>query len=199
MAEEPEPGIRVIDRRRWAHGEAADGSAAADAPGKPAYVQELEARAAAAEAELRATVARYREANAEFDQARIRLRREVAKEVERGVREFLAGLLDVLDNLDRAVGACRANAPGTPLLQGVEMVQAQFLAALEARGVRPMRALGCAFDPAAHEAAATVPAAGPAHDGIVTGIIRQGYTIGDDVLRPAVVAVAAWKDEGAPS
>lgn len=199
MAEEPEPGIRVIDRRRWAHGEAADGTAPADAPGKPAYVQELEARASAAEAELRATVARYREANAEFDQARIRLRREVAKEVERGVREFLAGLLDVLDNLDRAIDAGRANAPGTPLLQGVEMVQAQFLAAIEARGVRPMRPLGCAFDPAAHEAAATVPAAGPAQDGVVAGIIRQGYTIGDEVLRPAIVAVAAWKDEGAPS
>lgn len=200
----PEGDIRIVDKRWWAKESAGDGDAVADGQAgdrsdKPAYVQELEQRLAAKDEELRATIARYREANAEFEQARARLRRDVAKEVERGKRAVLADLLDVLDNLDRALDAARsASSPG-PLLQGVELVRAQFLAKLEALGVRPVEALHHTFDPTRHEAATTVPVADPAQDGMVVGIIRQGYAIGDDILRPAVVAVARFTSEGAAS
>jgi len=81
---------------------------------------------AAKDEELRATLARYREANAEFEQARARMRRDVAKEVERGARAVLADLLDVVDNLDRAIEAARAAGSDSALLQGVDMVRAQF-------------------------------------------------------------------------
>jgi len=198
MTDEPGPVIQVVDRRWWARGDTGDGGAAPPFE-KPTYVQELEARTAAKDEELRETLTRYRAANAEFEQARVRMRRDVAKEVERGTRAVLVDLLDVVDNFDRAIETGRTSAAGTPLLQGVEMVRAQFLAALDARGVRPMDVLDRRFDPAAHEAATTVPATGPAQDGRVVGVIRQGYTIGDEVLRPAVVAVAAWTDVGAPS
>jgi len=198
MADEPQNGIHVVDRRWWARGETAAGEA--DAPfEKPSYVQELEARVAAKDEELRATLARYREANAEFEQARARLRRDVAKEVERGSRAVLADLLDVVDNLDRAIESGRAASPGSALLQGVELVRAQFLAKLEGHGVRPLDAAGQTFDPSRHEAATTVPVHDPAQDGVVVGVIRQGYTIRDEVLRPAVVAVAAFQSEGVPS
>jgi len=141
MADEPQNGIHVVDRRWWARGEPAAGEA--DAPfEKPSYVQELEARVAAKDEELRATIARYREASAEFDQARARLRRDVAKEVERGARAVLADLLDVVDNLDRAIESGRTASPGSALVQGVELVRAQFLAKLEGHGVRPLEAAG---------------------------------------------------------
>jgi len=55
------------------------------------------------------------------------------------------------------------------------------------------------FDPTRHEAATMVPVTDPAQDGIVVGVIRQGYAIGEDVLRPAVVAVAQLTPTGAPS
>ena len=198
MADEPQNGIHVVDRRWWARGEPAAGEA--DAPfEKPSYVQELEARVAAKDEELRATLARYREASAEFDQARARLRRDVAKEVERGSRAVLADLLDVVDNLDRAIESGRTASPGSALVQGVELVRAQFLAKLEGHGVRPLDASGQRFDPSRHEAATTVPVHDPAQDGVVVGVIRQGYTIRDEVLRPAVVAVAAFQSEGVPS
>ncbi len=160
------------------------------------YVQELEQRLAAKDEELRATLTRYREANAEFEQARARMRRDVAKEVERGAKAILADLLDVVDNLDRAIDAARAGGRLPALLQGVEMVRAQFLAKLDGHGVRPIDAAGRPFDPACHEAATTVPVTDPAQDGIVVGVIRQGYAIGDEVLRPAVVAVAAFDERG---
>jgi molecular chaperone GrpE len=198
MADDTGPQIQVVDRRWWARGDA-DTGGAAEPFDKPTYVQELDARMAAKDEELRATLTRYREANAEFEQARVRMRRDVAKEVERGTRAVLADLLDVVDNLDRAIETGRTGAAGTPLLQGVEMVRAQFLAALEARAVRPMDVLDRRFDPAAHEAATIVPATSQAQDGLVVGVIRQGYTIGDEVLRPAVVAVATWTEVGALS
>jgi len=196
----PDGDIRIVDKRWWANRTTDDGSAQADERSdKPAYVQELEQRLEAKDEELRATIARYREANAEFEQARVRFRRDVAKEVERGKRAILADLLEVVDNLDRALSAARAASFDGPLMQGVDMVRAQFLGKLAAVGVRPVEAVGQPFDPARHEAATTVPVTDPAQDGIVVGVIRQGYAIGEDVLRPAVVAVARLTPEGAPS
>jgi len=198
MADEQQRDIQVVDRRWWARGESA-ADAAGEAFEKPTYVQELEARMAAKDEELRATLARYREANAEFEQARARLRREVANEVQRGTRAVLADLLDVLDNLDRAIEAGRAAASDPALLQGVELVRTQFLAKLDGHGVRVVEAAGRPFDPSCHEAAATVPVTDPSQDGLVVGVIRPGYAIRDDVLRPAVVAVASFANEGVPS
>ena len=199
MADEPQCGIQVVDRRWWARGETAAGSVADEPFEKPSYVQELEARVAAKDEELRATLTRYREATAEFEQSRVRMRRDVAKEVERGTKAVLADLLDVADNLDRAIEAARAAGSDATLLQGVEMVRAQFLAKLDGHGVRPLDAAGRPFDPSLHEAATRVPVSDPAQDGVVVGIIRQGYVIRDEVLRPAVVAVAAFENEGVPT
>ena len=195
MTDQQQTDIHVVDRRWWARGETAAGAAADESFDKPTYVQEIEARLAAKDEELRATLARYRDANAEFEQARARMRRDVAREVERGTRAVLADLLDIVDNLDRAIEAARAAGSDPALLQGVELVRAQFLAKLDGHGVRPLDAVGRAFDPARHEAAATVPVADASQDGLVVGVIRQGYTIRDEVLRPAVVAVAAFGEQ----
>jgi molecular chaperone GrpE len=70
------------------------------------------------------------------------------------------------------------------------MVRRQFLSKLEGLGVKPIESGDARFDPMLHEAVSTVPASSPDQDGMVVGIIRQGYRIGDDVLRPAAVAVA---------
>ncbi|MFO7695493.1 MAG: nucleotide exchange factor GrpE [Vicinamibacterales bacterium] len=199
MADEPQTDINVVDRRWWARKETGPGGGADESLEKPTYVQELEARVAAKDEELRATLTRYREANAEFEQSRARLRREVAKEVERGTRAVLADLVDVVDNLDRAIAAARGAGSDPALLQGVELVRAQFLATLDGHGVRPLDAAGRRFDPSCHEAATTVPVTDPSQDGIVVGVIRQGYTIRDEVLRPAVVAVASLANQGVAS
>jgi len=199
MTDEPQTDIHVVDRRWWARKDSASSGAADESLDKPTYVQELEARVAAKDEELRVTLTRYREANAEFEQARARMRRDVAKEVERGAKAMLADLLDVVDNLDRAIAAVRGAGSDPALLQGVELVRAQFLAKLDGHGVRPLDAAGRRFDPSCHEAATTVPVTDPAQDGIVVGVIRQGYAIRDEVLRPAVVAVASCANQGVAS
>lgn len=190
-------GIRVVDRRWWARA-AADGAGGDDAVSdKPTYVQELEQRLAAKDEELRSTIARYREAAVEFDDTRARMRRDVAKEIERGRRLILADLLDIVDNLDRAVDAARAVPGASAVSEGVDLVRAQLLGKLQAHGVTRVASLHQVFDPTRHEAAASVPVAEAAQDGVVVGVIREGYLIGEDVLRPAMVAVGQFTHEGA--
>ena len=181
------PAVRVIDRRWWAQG--GDGGDAEAPSLKPTYVEELERRLAEKDAELQATIAKYRAAAAEFDDARARLRKEVAKDVERGRRAMLAELLEVVDNFDRAIDAAHEAGAGGALLQGVELVHQQFLATLEGFGVTRVAALGRPFDPARHEAVTTVPVTDPAKDHTVVGIVKHGYAAGGEVLRPALVAV----------
>ena len=188
--------VKVVDRRWWANQEQQAGGAPT-------------AHVAVAEADLRrgARAAARREGQAAAGRDRAvppalapssRSRgcgcgARSAKDVERGRREILADLLDVVDNLDRALDAAQVDAAADridTLLQGVELVRRQFLAKLEGFGVKRIESEGQPFDPALHEAVSAVPAATPDQDGTVVGVIRHGYRIGDEVLRPAAVAVA---------
>ena len=189
---EHEIPVKVVDRRWWANRpEGSAGAAASTTPSlKPTYVEDLEQQLAEKDRQVQEYIAKYRQAAGEFDEARLRLRREISKEVERGRREILADLLEVVDNLDRAIDAAKQSSSADALLAGVEMVRRQFLGKLEALGVKRIDAEGQPFDPLMHEAIATVPAISPDQDGVIMGVVRHGYRIGDDVLRPAAVAVA---------
>ena len=194
--DEHEIPVKVVDRRWWANQEggaaaSANANAGTSASLKPTYVEDLEQQLAAKDQQLQEYIAKYRHASSEFEASRLRLRREIAKDLERGRREILSDLLEVVDNLDRAIDAAKqTTAADDALLAGVDMVRRQFLAKLEGFGVQRIDVEGRKFDPAVHEAIATVPATSPDEDGLVVGVIRHGYRIGEDVLRPAAVAVA---------
>ena len=186
---EHEIPIKVVDRRWWAQ--------TADAPredtrgsGKPSYVEELEQQVADKDRQIQEYLTKYRQSAGEFEEARLRMRREISKDIERARRDILSEMLEVLDNLDRALESARGGASPEAVLQGVEMVRRQFIAKLESVGVKRIEADNQRFDPALHEAISSVPAASPEQDGIIVGTARTGYTIGDEVLRPAAVAVA---------
>ena len=196
--------VKIVDRRRWREDGEINPAAAPQAPLKPTFVEELERKLAQRDKEAEEYLAKYRQASKEFEDARARMRKELAKDAERSRREVLISLLEVVDNLDRAIDAAKhanrervrdsagAEPPGSEsdaLLQGVEMVRAQFLAKLDGFGVKRIAAEGRAFDPLLHEAVSAIPAADPAQDGMIAGVVRHGYLIGDEVLRPALVAV----------
>jgi molecular chaperone GrpE len=188
---EHEIPVKVVDRRWWANTDASSSSSESAATSlKPTYVEELEQKVAEKDKQIQEYLAKYRQASSEFDEMRLRLRREISKDVERARRDVISELLEVLDNLERAVDAARSSASSETLLQGVDMVRRQFLSKLEGLGVKPIDLADARFDPALHEAVSTVPAATPEQDGKVIGVVRQGYRIGDEVLRPAAVAVA---------
>jgi molecular chaperone GrpE len=184
---EHEIPVKVVDRRWWARG---DDGAPPERSSKPTYIEELEQQLAEKDRIAQEYIAKYRQAASEFEESRLRLRREISKDIERGRREILADLLEVVDNLDRALDAARQSPSPNALLEGVEMVRRQFLSKLEGLGVKRIDVAGVEFDPSKHEAISTIPASSPQDDGRVVGVVRHGYTIGDDVLRPASVAVA---------
>lgn len=186
--------VKVVDRRWWVQQgetpETAGGGATSDwQPEKPTYVEDLQRQLADKDQQLQEVLGRYREASREFDEARARMRKDVARDAERGRRAMLTELLEVLDNLDRAIAAAAAAAAPEALVSGVDMVRRLFLSKLEGMGVRRIEALGEEFDPTRHEAVATVPASDAAPSGHIHSVLAPGYTINDDVLRPARVVV----------
>jgi molecular chaperone GrpE len=187
---EHEIPVKVVDRRWWVNQDNEAPREDTRGSGKPTYVEELERQVAEKDKQIQEYLAKYRGAAAEFEEARLRLRREISKDIERNRRDILADLLDVVDNLDRALDATRQGGSLDSLVQGVEMVRRQFLQKLEGFGVKRIDSDQQPFDPTLHEAISSVPAQSPEQDGIVVGTVRTGYRIGDEVLRPAAVAVA---------
>jgi molecular chaperone GrpE len=182
----PETSVRVVDRRWWARGDQ-DTNAGEASSRKPTYVEELEQR-------LQTVMTEHRQSLDEFDQIRARLRREVARDVERGRRAMLVELLDVADNLDRAIAVAR-DSSGTnqeSLLRGIILVRDQFLAKLEGFGVTRIATLGERFDARRHDAVATTHVEDPQQDDRVVAVVREGFAIGDDLLRPASVVVGRF-------
>lgn len=191
--------IKVVDRRWWAR-EGGTAGAEEQTSLKPSYVEELERKLAEKDKEIQDLLGKYRGASSQFDESRTRLRKEMSKDIERGRRAVLVELLEVVDNLDRAIEAgAEAFEAGEPsqnfqaLLQGIMMVQQQFLAKLEGFGVRRIDLQDQAFDPARHEAVTTVPVEQSEDDGRILGIVAHGYMIEGEILRPAMVAVGKYQ------
>ena len=188
---EAETPVRVVDRRWWARKEGDDAVDSGRAR-KPSYVEDLERQVAEQGAQLQAISVEHRRSLDEFEQVKTRIRREAGREVERGKRAVLAELLEVVDNLDRAIAAARPGLSShdpTSLARGVELVRDQFLAKLAAFGVTRVESVGRPFDAARHEAVTTTPVHDPAQDGTVVAVTREGYAIGEEMLRPASVVV----------
>lgn len=119
-------------------------------------------------------------------QKRSRAQAEIDRQYAVGM---LAGdLLGALDDLERAIAA--AQGAGKPtIVEGLDLVQKHFLAALAKHGVEPIVALGGAFDPNFHEALRQQP--DPTHpENTVVAELSRGYRLRDRVLRPARVVVS---------
>jgi molecular chaperone GrpE len=126
---------------------------------------------------------------ADFENYRKRVARESALAKERGVAKLAKELLPALDNLDRALEAADQD---DPLLQGVRLVRSEFSDALARLGIQSYAPVGEAFDPELHEAMASVPQPEDgAESGTVVEVYQPGYRLGEQVIRPARVVVAA--------
>jgi molecular chaperone GrpE len=134
----------------------------------------------------------YLRAAAELDNVRKRARRDVAAAEGRGIARLARELLPALDDFERALAAAESQPENQDhhLTDGIRLVQAQLLGALKRVGIEPDAPKGERFDPHRHEALAQQPVDG-AESGTIVEVYSAGYRIGDDVLRPAKVVVAA--------
>jgi molecular chaperone GrpE len=125
--------------------------------------------------------------SSEIARVRERLERSAAIEAEAQRRGVIADMLDVLDDLDRALAA--GDEASAALVKGVSLVRDNFLRKLERHGVtRGDDAPGMRFDPERHTAIGTVPVARE-DDGDVVEVLGPAYFTGDELLRPAQVIV----------
>jgi molecular chaperone GrpE len=190
-----DPEIRVSDRRRIHlddDAEAVD-DARVEAPSlKPSFVEELEARTKAAEQKVQEVQSRFeqlrKQLQSETDETRQRLNRAADERAHREKADFIAGLLPVLDNLQRATEAAENGSSPEVIAEGIRQTASSFENALANAGVEPIDAVGQPFDPQLHDAVETVEVK-PEEEGKVVADYARGYKIGERLLRPARVKV----------
>ena len=154
-----------------------------------ARIAELEAQLAAAKAEAAQNWDKYLRERAEMDNFRKRQERMAGDRVRREKREILSKVLEVVDNLERAL-AYQDTMDRDALQQGMRMLQWQLNELLKAEGLTAVPSVGERFDPYVHEAIESV--ASEEHpEGVVIEEVRKGYKMGDETLRPARVKVSA--------
>lgn len=196
-----ESEIRVTDRRRIYLDEEGNAGATSErdqAPNlKPSYVEELEARAQAAERQTQDVQTRFEQVRSELqretDETRRRLNRAADERAQREKANFVALLLPVLDNLLRATEAAETANSIKDVVEGVRRTADSFEKALVAVGVEPVESVGQLFDPELHDAIETTEVK-PEQDNVVVAEYTRGYKMGDKLIRPARVMVGRSSD-----
>lgn len=159
-------------------------------------------------AELAREVAEYKDkllrTLAEMENLRKRTEREVADARLYGNASFARDVLQVADNMHRALAAIdpslreAADSKGKALVEGVELTERELLKVLEKHGVKKFSPAGEKFDPNFHQAMYEVESA-ELPPGRVAQVIQAGYILGERVLRPALVAVVKAAPKAPPA
>ena len=128
-------------------------------------------------------------AQAELDNYRKRVRREIEDERRYATLHLLRDLLPVVDNIQRAIAAAEKSPTGGSLLDGVRLIAQALETALAQHNCKRIDALHKPFDPAFHQAISQQPSADYPADSVVL-VAQDGYTLYDRVVRPAQVIVS---------
>jgi molecular chaperone GrpE len=185
-------------RMHPAHSEEPVGAATNEAQAKAAPIPEelslpmLKERIAVVEGEKAEIYDRMLHIAADFDNWKKRARKDQTDGELRMKESVLCNFLEIVDSLERATAlwADGKETDAKSVRDGVELVLRQFLSKLQHYDVKPMAAAGVPFDPRMHEAVSQVPSA-DVTPGSVLHELQKGYLIGDKLLRPAMVVVAA--------
>jgi molecular chaperone GrpE len=131
---------------------------------------------------------RLRYLQADFENYRKRVDREIRDIEEFSTSSLIRKLLPVLDDLELATASAGKDTSSKGFLEGVTMVQKNLAGVLESEGLKAIDAVGKPFNPELHEAVERVDGKSNRQDTVV-GEIRKGYILKDKVLRPSMVRV----------
>jgi molecular chaperone GrpE len=183
--------VKVTDKRR-VH---LDDPSASEPSGRSA-APPADSEPATAVAEAQAKAAEYldhlQRLQAEFDNYRKRVLREQTRAVDLAAEPLVRKLLEVMDEFDLALMHAEQQPEFDRFLHGVELVYAKLKDILRQEGLERIEAQGKAFDPERHEALLESQGEDDAPDGepVVVDVLRPGYTLRGQVIRPAGVKVA---------
>lgn len=145
------------------------------------------ARIAELEQQLRETQLRTQ---AEIQNIQRRAERDVTNAHKYALEKFAGSLLDVVDNLERALNAAPSEEPAVKALaEGVSLTHKLFSDVLKRFAVEAVDPIGAPFDPEQHQAVSMQPST-TAEPNTVTAVFQKGYTLSGRLLRPAMVVVA---------
>lgn len=131
----------------------------------------------------------WQRARAEFANYKKRMEREQAQVHQNAAAGVLKRYLDVLDDLERALKNRPEQGEGAAWASGIELIYRKLGSLLEAEGLERIQAEGELFDPTQHEAISHEPNQS-FESGQIIEVVKQGYRLGERVIRPALVRVA---------
>ncbi|MDC8450701.1 MAG: nucleotide exchange factor GrpE [Nitrospira sp.] len=140
--------------------------------------------------ECKAINDKYLRLAAEFENYKRLTQRDQREQIRFGNEQLLKELLSVVDNMERAIKAARANGSDSALIQGVELTLKQLFGILAKFGVQAIETAGQDFDPSAHQAVSY----GPSNDVSANKVLdefQKGYRLHDRILRAAMVSVSS--------
>ena len=176
-----------------ANAEAGDAPADQSDDGETGEADSLEAKVVALTEQLADAKDDQLRVQAEMQNLRRRAERDVESAHKFGLEKIINGLLPVLDNLDRAIGAVPEESAGDDgvkaLLEGVELTRKTALDVLTRFSVDVLEPFGEPFDPQFHEAMTMVPSP-TAEPNSVIDVLQKGYTLNGRLLRAAMVVIA---------
>ncbi len=132
----------------------------------------------------------WQRTRADFSNYKKRVERDQAQVYQNAAASVILKFLEILDDLERALKNRPQQGDGAAWADGIELIYRKLSAILEAEGVTPIQAEGQFFDPLYHEAVVREENSG-LESGQIIEVIKQGYRLGDRVLRPAQVRVAS--------
>jgi len=196
--EEKPQRFTVTDKRFWVRKEEGSNGYEGNTSPKsryPTYVEELLSQLEEKDQLLKEYIGSYKRLKDENEEFKKRLSRDLERRVELSKANLITTFLEVLDNLERAIASAETQRNIDALLQGIRLIQAQFLGKFRAEGVGEIKILGEPFDPAVSEAVEVVMVEEQENDNRVVAEVEKGYLLNERVIRPAKVRVGKVKAE----
>jgi molecular chaperone GrpE len=158
-------------------------------------VKKLEKKLGVEQEKSREYLTRLKYLQADFENYRKRVEKEIQEAVQRSNEKLVACLIDIMDDLESAISAGETTENKVALLEGIKMVHKNLDKLLEKEGLERLECVGRPFDPNMHEVLAEVPTNNQ-QSGTVIEEARKGFMFKGKVLRPSVVKIACEASEG---
>lgn len=160
-------------------------------PGLPDHGEVAADPVAKLEEELSDMKDKYLRLYSEFDNYKRRTSKERLDLLKTANQEMVVALLPVIDDFERARQAMQGAQDVTSVKEGVELIYNKLYSILQQKGLKPMEAVGSAFDADVHEAITQIPAPDESQKGKVIDEVEKGYYLHDKVIRFAKVVIGA--------
>ncbi len=163
------------------------GQAAAEVPAgeEPQDVEGLRRSLEEEKEKARSHLSNWQRAAADYQNLKRRVEQERSEVGRLANASLVINLLPLLDDLERALRTVDSKLAGLTWIDGVWLIYRKFQAVLENAGVKEIPADGESFDPNVHEAISEAPG----EEGKIVSVVQKGYTLGERVIRPAMVIV----------